>query len=171
MVDEFYEVPVDYFQHMKITRGIKYDCLSIVSPGLDAEPNSSFDHDRMAYFTHIQDCAKTVPRLYQDCTKTVTRLGDLGVKRCLPRTLSQFQNLAIDNIAHYNHEYQFLALAFLSTGANLVLSEESHNICGRMTMEVALRPLRTACLRFERMFGSPSLPLHRRQCDWRMQQA
>jgi hypothetical protein len=39
VVDEFYEVRVDYFQHMKITRGITYDCLSIVSPGLDAEPN------------------------------------------------------------------------------------------------------------------------------------
>jgi hypothetical protein len=153
MVDEFYEVTVDYFQDMKITRGSKYDCLSIVSPGFTEICYSNMRYAVRSLFQFwiskmpslirrlttivwlISLISKIVLRLYQDCYKT-RRFGRQTADVCLPRTLSQFQNLAIDNIAHYNHEYQFLALAFLSTSANLVLSEESHNIRGRMTTEV-----------------------------------
>jgi hypothetical protein len=88
MVDEFYEVPVDYFQDMKITRGSKYDSLSIVSPGFTEICYSNMRYAVRSLFQFwiskmpslirrlttivwlISLISKIVLRLYQDCYKT-----------------------------------------------------------------------------------------------------
>ena len=150
----------------------------------DAQPILSDNQDRMAYFTHIQDCSKTVPRLLQDlgdwvsneCTsnpgqfqicyprcpayfvgqpgsyhlfhsypRLLQDLGDWASNEVYLQASHNFKNLQSTASLTTTMKIQFLALALLSTGANLVLSEESPSIRGRMMTEACGQCPPAAC--------------------------